>query len=196
MRRIINWRAENLLVFVILLDKLAFAFSRAELLSYDDNSSVKQFTSLPEPMMLTASQINESSIQETSTSTTSYYANAQAQKFRVNVSNLCERNQMRVTVRLNKPFYGLIHTKDKRKKPGCFVEGNGDQSFPLDISFTLVQSDPNFCGVVSHSVSPNSQQKSQNQSGNQQTLSVILVVRLHKTIEFSDDRYFLLSCAK
>lgn len=124
------------------------------------------------------------------------------QKFRVNVSNVCERNHMRVTIRFNRPFHGLIHTKDKRRKTACQVEGNGEQSYSMDISFTQVQSEPTYCGVVANhnqalatrhlvgsganqSVAPGQQQ---------QTLSVVLVVRLHRSIEFSDDRYFLISC--
>lgn len=127
---------------------------------------------------------------------TNYYVNSQAQKFRVNVSNICEKSNMRITIRFSKPFYGLIHTKDKRKKPACSVEGNGDQVYTLEISYTLVQSEPSYCGIVSHHLSQPNQQR-QNQSAQpQQTLSVALVVRLHKSIEFSDDRYFLLSCAK
>lgn len=128
---------------------------------------------------------------------TNNYVNSQAQKFRVNVSNICEKSNMRITIRLNKPFYGLIHTKDKRKKTACSVEGNGDQVYTLEISYTLVQSEPSYCGIVSHHLTQPVQQK-QNQSAlqQQQTLSVALVVRLHKSIEFSDDRYFLLSCAK
>lgn len=140
----------------------------------------------------------------------------QNSRFRVNVSNVCEKNHMRVTVRLSRPFYGLIHAKDKRKKVPCFIEGNGDQSYTLDVSFTLVPLDAAYCGMVAHHLSPSSwtrQQQQQttlmvaapaNQStllpygGSQQTetLSLALVVRLHKTIEFNDDRYFLLSCPK
>lgn len=135
---------------------------------------------------------------------TNFYVNSQAQKFRVNVSNICEKNNMRITIRLNKPFYGLIHTKDKRKKSACSIEGNGDQVYTLEISYTLVQSEPLYCGIVSHHLSQPGQQKqttTQNQSNQltqqqQQQLSVALVVRLLKSIEFSDDRYFLLSCAK
>lgn len=125
---------------------------------------------------------------------TNFYMQSQASKFRVNVSNICEKNLMKVSVRLNKPFYGLIHTKDKRKKAPCFLEGNGDQFYSMDISFTLNQLDNQFCGVVSHHLSANN--KSLPASQHQTTLSVVLVVRLHKSIEFSDDRYFLLSCAK
>lgn len=135
---------------------------------------------------------------------TNFYSNLQAQKFRVNVSNICERNQMRATIRINRPFYGLIHTKDKRRRPACSLEGNGEQSYAIEIGYTLNPSDPNHCGVVSHqlpaarNLTTTSNQNQQQQASNQAqlTLSVVLVVRLHKNIEFSDDRYFLLSCAK
>lgn len=132
-------------------------------------------------------------------SVTNFYMNSQAQKFRVNVSNICEKSHMRATVRLNRPFYGLIHTKDKRRNRQCSIEGTGDQTYTLEISYNLLQTDPNYCGVVSHQLTASSSTtKLANQSSiqQQQTLSVALVVRLHKSIEFSDDRYFLLSCAK
>lgn len=134
-------------------------------------------------------------------------------KLRVNVSNVCEKNHMRITVRLNRPFYGLIHAKDFRRRSACSVEGTGEQLYSFDIAYTQVQSDPNYCGVVAHhlarvatqpiSTQPLGQTAAMNQSQptssflqqQQPTLSVALVVRMHKSIEFSDDRYFLLSCA-
>lgn len=136
----------------------------------------------------TSSSVGE--FQPDSPSLSSLYSDYQPQKFRVNVSNLCEANQMHVTIRFNRPFYGLIHTKDKRKRQACQVKGTGNQAYTLDISYTLVQSEPNYCGVVSHQLANG------NNTNKQPTLSVALVVRLHKTIEFSDDRYFLLSCIK
>lgn len=149
-------------------------------------------------------------------STTNQYLNSQAQKFRINVSNVCEKNHMKATIRLNKPFYGIIHAKDRRKKPNCVIEGNGDQTYVLDLSYTQVQSEPEFCGVMSHppAISSTRQasapmqliaQSADNTTSStvspsvqlqQPTLSIVLVVRLHKTIEFSEDRYFLLSCIK
>lgn len=148
-------------------------------------------------------------------STTNQYLNSQAQKFRVNVSNVCEKNHMKATIRLNKPFYGIIHAKDRRKKPNCVIEGNGDQTYVLDLSYTQVQSEPEFCGVMSHPPATSQRQGStlvqliaqstDNSTSSpmpntvqlqQPTLSIVLVVRLHKTIEFSEDRYFLLSCIK
>lgn len=158
-------------------------------------------------------------------------------KFRVNVSNICERDRMQITIRTNKPFYGLIHAKDKRKRAQCSQEGNGNQAYLLYISYTQVQSDSDYCGVVAHqqpaslSSTPAHHLDSPKQTAttlsnglhtrtnhnhttnniingnyvqqanhshaaaNQQILSLVLVVRLHKTIEFSEDRYFLLSCS-
>lgn len=136
-----------------------------------------------------------------------------ANKFRVNVSNICEKDRMQITVRLSKPFYGLIHAKDKRKKPACYVDGTGNQAYTFHISYTQVGTDQDYCGVVAHPpASPGSsgggslladsielataRRQLAGANASNQTLSLVLVVRLHKTIEFSDDRYFLLSCAK
>jgi len=152
----------------------------------------KQFSEIQ--LIANGTSINGNTNQAQPDSMPTIYSSLQAQRFRVNVSNICEKNHMRVTVRLSRPFYGIIHTKDKRKKHPCFVDGNGEQTYNLEISYTQVQSEPNYCGVVSHNLAPKAHGLF-NQT-NQQTLSVALVVRLHKTIEFSDDRYFLLSCAK
>lgn len=139
--------------------------------------------------------------------TSGNYNGQQNSRFRVNVSNICEKTHMKVTVRFSRPFYGLIHAKDRRKKAPCFVEGNGEQAYSLDISFTLLPTDVAYCGMVADQLQSvaawtrSSQQTNQqmNQSmlhGIQETLSLALVVRLHKSIEFNDDRYYLLSCPK
>lgn len=121
------------------------------------------------------------------------------QDFRANVSNICERDRMQITIRLNRPFFGVIHAREKRKSPACFVEGHGNQVYSLQISYTQLQTDQDYCGVVAHQ--PYTKTSSQSLARNnlnqssQQILSFVLVVRLHKTIEFSEDKYFLLSCA-
>lgn len=125
---------------------------------------------------------------------------SQQQKLRVNVSNICEKDRMQITVRLNRPFYGLIHAKDKRKKSSCMAEGNGSQAYLLYISYTQIHSDPDYCGVLAHQplqkpITTRTHIVASNQSSQQQVLSLVLVVRMHKTIEFSEDKYFLLSCA-
>lgn len=131
---------------------------------------------------------NFHSVREASRSSSS------ASLIRVNVSNVCEKNHMRVSIRLNRPFYGLIHAKDKRKKLPCYVEGTGEQFYTFDVSFTLQPSDPAYCGMTMHA--PVWQSITNHSLQQQETLSLALVVRLHKSIEFSDDRYFLLSCPK
>lgn len=154
------------------------------------------------------------------TSSIDQFAYNNDDKFRVNISNICERDGMQIAININKPFHGLIHAKDKRKKPACYVEGNGNLQYNLRISYSQVNSDANYCGVLAHyqqtslsSSSPlvNSSKLQQEQvqfnmangtlasnstsTQQAQILSLVIVVRLHKTIESSDDRFFLLSCS-
>lgn len=191
-RRRQDLKLRKLVVFKMILRKSRRFCSISLLIAsilvyYKDNLAVGASSFMNEDQ---ASDSNNSNVMPTN-----FYMNSQASKFRVNVSNICEKNSMKVSIRLNKPFYGLIHTKDKRKKEACFLNGNGDQFYSLAISYTLVQSDPFYCGVVSHHLNQSANRSTNHQTA-ETTLSVVLVVRLHKTIEFSDDRYFLLSCAK
>lgn len=118
-------------------------------------------------------------------------------KLRVNISNTCEpNNKMLISVSFSKPFNGLIHTKDSRKKPACAIEGNGDSIYFLNIRYTPNLQDASNCGLISNSAdnSAPSSSVTNNQQYQNTTLSVVLVVRLHKTIEFSNDKFFLLTC--
>lgn len=105
--------------------------------------------------------------------------------FNIFVTNTCERELMRVNIKTSRPFFGAIHTRNQRQKAACTVEGDGDTEYNLDISHVLNQQDPNYCGVV----------KARKESPeDKDLLSVVLAVRVHRNIELSDDKFFLLNC--
>lgn len=94
---------------------------------------------------------------------------------------------MRVNIRTSRPFYGVIHTRNQRQKSACTVEGNGDTEYNIDISHVLNEKDPNYCGAVrARKESPE----------DKDLISVVLAVRVHRNIELSDDKFFLLNCTK
>lgn len=92
---------------------------------------------------------------------------------------------MRVNVRTSRPFYGVIHTRDQRTKAPCFVEGNGDTEYFLDISHTLNPQDPQYCGVL---------RAPREHFDDKDVLSVVLAVRVDRRIQLSEDKFFLLNC--
>lgn len=107
--------------------------------------------------------------------------------FNIFVTNTCEFESMRVDVRTSRPFFGVIHTKNQRQKSVCAIEGNGNSEYSLDISHVLNPSDDQYCGVI---------RARRNSPDDKDILSVVIAVRLHKNIELSDDKFFLLNCTK
>lgn len=94
---------------------------------------------------------------------------------------------MKVNIKTSKPFYGVIHTQKQRQKQACSVEGNGDLEYNLEISHILNSQDPSYCGVI---------KARRDSPEDKDILSVVVAVRLHRNIELSDDKFFLLNCTK
>lgn len=101
------------------------------------------------------------------------------------VTNTCERESMKVNLRMNRDFYGVIHTRNQRSKQICSIEGTGDREYNLEISHVLNQQDPNYCGVI---------KARKDSPDDKDILSVVIAVRLHRKIELPDDKFFLLNC--
>lgn len=107
--------------------------------------------------------------------------------YNIFVTNTCERESMKVNIKTSRPFYGVIHSRNQRQKQSCSVEGNGEIEYNLEISHVLNPRDPAYCGVI----------KARRESPeDKDTLSVVVAVRVHRTIELSDDKFFLLNCTK
>lgn len=103
------------------------------------------------------------------------------------VSNTCERDFMLVRVRTSRPFYGVIHALNYRRKPRCSLEGDGGFEFQLNISHVLDSRDPAHCGVI--------KLRKQNEPAGE-LLSVVLAIRVHRNVELSDDKFIVLNCTK
>lgn len=107
--------------------------------------------------------------------------------YNIFVTNTCERDSMKVNIKTSRPFYGVIHTRNQRQKPTCSVEGDGNTEYNLEISHVLNSQDPAYCGVI---------RARRDSPQDKDTLSVVVVVRVHRSIELSDDKFFLLNCTK
>lgn len=107
--------------------------------------------------------------------------------YNIFVTNTCERDSMKVNIKTSRPFYGVIHTRNQRQKPTCSVEGNGDTEYNLEISHVLSSQDPAHCGVI---------RARRDSAQDKDVLSVVVAVRVHRNIELSDDKFFLLNCTK
>lgn len=107
--------------------------------------------------------------------------------YNIFVTNTCERESMKVNIKTSRPFYGVIHTKNQRSKPICTVEGNGETDYNLEISHILNSQDPNYCGVI---------RARRDSPEDKDLLSVVVAVRVHRSIVRSDDKFFLLNCTK
>lgn len=107
--------------------------------------------------------------------------------YNIFVTNTCERDSMKVNIKTSRPFYGVIHTRSQRQKDVCTVEGNGGDDYKLEISHVLNSQDPAYCGVI---------RARRDSPQDKDVLSVVVVVRVHRNIELSDDKFFLLNCTK
>lgn len=110
------------------------------------------------------------------------------------LTNTCERDFMLISIRASRPFYGVIHTKNERHKSICSLEGNGEFEFHLNISHALDTTDPNHCGVFK--ATNRGPMAAAASADGDQILSVILAIRMHRNIELSSDKFYLLNCTK
>lgn len=140
---------------------------------------------VPPPSSPVASRIQPQVQTNRSTRTADIFQNGDG--FNIFVTNTCERESMKINVKTSRAFYGVIHTRDHRNKSICRIEGNGETDYNLEINQVLDHSDSNYCGAI---------RGPRNSPDDKEVVSVIVAVRVHKTIELSDDRFFLLNCTK
>ncbi|CAG2160273.1 unnamed protein product [Oppiella nova] len=88
---------------------------------------------------------------------------------------------MNIAVITKEPFNGVIHTRDFRKSP-CLQSGDGGLNTTLTINLLAKPDENNFCGV--HRLKGSEER------------TVALTVRVHKTLELSDDKYYIITCSQ
>ncbi|XP_075678229.1 uncharacterized protein LOC113791970 isoform X2 [Dermatophagoides pteronyssinus] len=145
-------------------------FAQNKLNNNDDNGNVSSFgqhnLSSPSPLQL---------LSTTSTTTTMFGSYV----FDPHVQAQCERNLMNIMVTFDQPFNGIVHVRNFRRNP-CQIYGNGSTIVTMTIDLLAPSNRPNFCGI--HRVKGTEER------------SISLVVRLHKALELSDDKHFVITC--
>ncbi|XP_015122190.1 uncharacterized protein LOC107044707 [Diachasma alloeum] len=101
--------------------------------------------------------------------------------FQPTVTATCKAGFMTIRVNLNESFVGAVHAKDKRMPP-CMVVGNGSKQATLGINLLAQQGAPDYCGV--------------HVNNHTDERSLQIVVRIHKTLELADDKFYVITCGK
>lgn len=101
--------------------------------------------------------------------------------FAPTVSATCKAGHMAVKIHFNQPFYGIAHARDYRAS-GCMAQGNGSEWLSFDINLLAPNGAPDYCGVLINSKS--------------EERSVPLAVRVHRTLELADDKFYVITCGK
>jgi len=102
-------------------------------------------------------------------------------EFSPSVSATCRAGAMNIKVETNINFLGAVHARDYRR-PACTNYGQGTSSTSLKINLLADQNTAQYCGVFV------------NKDNNER--SVAIAVRLHKTLELADDKYYIITCGR
>ncbi|XP_018563416.1 uncharacterized protein LOC108905126, partial [Anoplophora glabripennis] len=97
------------------------------------------------------------------------------------VSATCKAGHMNIRVNFNGSFVGTIHARDYRT-PSCMKNGDGSKSATLDINLLAQPGAPDYCGPL---VNNKTEER-----------SLPIAVRIHRTLELADDKFYVITCGK
>ncbi|XP_056635441.1 uncharacterized protein LOC130444369 [Diorhabda sublineata] len=97
------------------------------------------------------------------------------------VSATCKGNHMNIRVNFNNSFSGAVHARDFRTT-SCMKYGDGSKSVTLDINYMAQPGAPDYCGLF---VNNKTEER-----------SVPIAVRIHRTLELADDKFYVITCGK
>lgn len=97
------------------------------------------------------------------------------------VTATCKAGHMSIKVAFNGSFYGAVHARDYRT-PACMTHGDGGRQIALDINLLAAHSAPDYCGLL---VNNKTEER-----------SVPIAVRIHRTLELADDKFYVITCGK
>jgi len=103
------------------------------------------------------------------------------QIFTPSVSATCRAGIMTIKVETPNRFLGVVHARDFRR-PACTSYGLGTQETPLNINMLAEKNSEDYCGVF---INEKSEER-----------SVAVAVRIHKTLELADDKFYMITCGK
>jgi len=103
------------------------------------------------------------------------------QIFTPSVSATCRAGIMTIKVETPNRFLGVVHARDFRR-PACTSYGLGTLETPLNINMLAEKTSDDYCGVF---INEKSEER-----------SVAVAVRIHKTLELADDKFYMITCGK
>ncbi|XP_063216917.1 cuticlin-4 [Bacillus rossius redtenbacheri] len=103
------------------------------------------------------------------------------QDFSPAVTASCKAGFMTIRVHTNQSFYGALQARDYRSQ-SCMSFGNGSADTVLSVNLRASQGEPDYCGVFYN-----------NRTGDR---SLPIAVRLHRTLELADDKFYVITCGK
>lgn len=111
---------------------------------------------------------------------------SQDAEFAPHVTATCKSGTMNIRIQFSTPYNGVVHARDFRS-PACMTFGNGSAVVALSLNLLAKQGNGEYCGILVSNV-----------SGGERTeeRSVQLAVRVHKTLELADDKFYVITCGK
>ncbi|XP_045493253.1 uncharacterized protein LOC123692542 isoform X1 [Colias croceus] len=97
------------------------------------------------------------------------------------VTATCKSGVMSIRINFTQPFNGVTHAREYRTPP-CMAMGNGSESLSFDINLNAVKGSPDYCGVY--------------WNNRTDERSLPLAVRVHRTLELADDKFYVITCGK
>ncbi|XP_075170263.1 uncharacterized protein LOC142242560 isoform X1 [Haematobia irritans] len=107
-------------------------------------------------------------------------------EFAPRVSATCKAGTMNIKVKLDGPYGGAVHARDFRT-PACMAMGDGSDAVAFSLNLLAKQGASDYCGVLVSNVSGNNRTEER---------SIQLAVRVHKTLELADDKFYVITCGK
>jgi len=101
--------------------------------------------------------------------------------FQPSVTATCRAGIMTIRVETGDKFYGAVHARDYRR-PACTTYGLGSKNTQLNINMLVDKNDQDYCGVYTNE--------------DTEERSVALAVRIHRTLELADDKFYIITCGK
>ncbi|KAL4089401.1 hypothetical protein QTP88_024443 [Uroleucon formosanum] len=103
------------------------------------------------------------------------------EEFIPSVTAACKAGYMTIKVTTNQPFVGAVHARDYRSS-GCLSYGNGTKLTTLGINLLATQGSTDYCGIFINNKT--------------EERSVPIAIRIHRTLELADDKYYVITCGK
>ncbi|XP_034115161.1 uncharacterized protein LOC117575167 isoform X1 [Drosophila albomicans] len=107
-------------------------------------------------------------------------------EFAPHVTATCKAGTMNIKVKFSSGYTGAVHARDHRTQP-CMAMGDGSDSVAFSLNLWAKQGAPDYCGILVSNVSG---------SNRTEERSIQLAVRVHKTLELADDKFYVITCGK